>query len=94
VRDVDLRGAHQRDVAHAELAGRQRRELRRQVRSGREEDADDVVVGEVVALQDGGDELTGGLEHLLPVVGVDLRRAPDGSDGHALSSFAHVTGGV
>ena len=29
-----------------------------------------------------------------PVVGVDLRRAPDGSDGHALSSLAAAAGGV
>jgi hypothetical protein len=87
VRDVDLGGAHQRDVAHAELAGGQRRELRHQVGGRGEQDADDVVVLETVALQHRADEFTGRLEHLLPVVGVDLRRAPDGSDGHALSSF-------
>src|SRR3954447_17959821 len=85
MRDVDLGGAHQRHIPHAELAGGQRRELRHQVRSGREQNADHVVVVEIVALQHRGDQLTGGLEHLLPVVGLDLRRAPDGSDGHALS---------
>src|SRR3954465_11193631 len=85
VRHVHLGGAHQRDVAEAELAGGQCGELRDDVRGRGEQDADDVVVDERVALHDGGDQLTGGLEHLLPVVGVHLRGAPDGADGHALS---------
>src|SRR5687767_13841750 len=89
---VDLGGARQGHVAHAQLAGGQGGELRPEIRGGGEQDADHVVVGELVALQHRGDELTGGLEHLLPVVGVDLRRAPDGSDGHALSSIVFGPG--
>jgi hypothetical protein len=80
--DAELPGAQQRHVGEAEQPRGVGGELRGEIRGGREDDGDDVVGREVVALQHGGDELGRSLEDLLAGVAVHLDGAPDRAYRH------------
>src|SRR5204863_456424 len=70
------------------------REHRVDVVGGREQDADDVVLVDVVALQHAGDERLDALGHLLGGVAVDSRGTPQGPNGgwHRGGSLLRASG--
>nr|WP_247194687.1 hypothetical protein [Streptomyces sp. LBUM 1488] len=80
--DVQLLRADQRYVDDAQLAGGGGREVAVQVGGGSEPDADQVVRGEFVALQDRGEQLAHLLVHVPRLVPVELDGAPDRSYRH------------
>jgi len=80
--DVQLLRADQRDVDDAELAGRRGREVAVQIGGRREPDADQVVRGERVPLQDGGEQLADLLVHVAGLVPFQLDGSPDRSYRH------------
>src|ERR671923_1335503 len=67
---VQLAGAEQRHVAEAERAGGQRRELAAEVVGRGEDDGDELVVLDVVAFQQGGQQLAGPVQQRLAGVAV------------------------
>src|SRR5919109_621378 len=79
--DVELPGTEQRHVAHADGAGGSGREHRAHVVGGGEDDADEVVLRHVVAVEHGAQQGLDALVHLLGGVGVDRGRAAQGSNG-------------
>ncbi len=81
-RHRDLRRAHQRHVDQPEQPRGVGGELRGEVGRGREEDRDDVVGREPVALQHGLDQLRGPLQHVVAGVGVHLDRPADRPHRH------------
>src|SRR3712207_6882831 len=69
-----------------------RGERRTQVRRGGEEDADDVVVPDVVALDEGGQQAPGGAEDRVGVVALDGDRATEDRKSTRLnSSHANIS---
>jgi hypothetical protein len=84
-RDADLGPADQRHFLEAELAGRERGKLRREVAGSGKDHADDVVGGEIIARHDLGHQLGGTGQDLVPVVCPDLHRSPHCPHGHVLS---------
>ena len=83
--DVQLLRADQRYVDNAELARRGRREVAVQIRRRGEPDADQVVRGECIALQDGGEQLTDLLVHVPGFVPLQLDGAADRSYRHGVA---------
>jgi hypothetical protein len=80
-RDRDLAGAQQRDIGDAHLASGVGRELREQIWCGREDNADEVVGGELVARQHLGEELRRRSQDLVALISVDLDRSTYRSRG-------------
>jgi len=79
--DIELAGTDQGHVAQPVLAGRRRRERAVQVVGGGEEDADQVVVIESVAIEHRLEQLQDPLGHVLLGVDVQGGGTPQGSHG-------------
>src|SRR5690606_4694318 len=80
--DVEFLGADEGHVDDAQLAGGCRGEVAVQVGGGREPDADEVVRGQTVALQEGGQQRADLLLHVSGFVPFQLDGAPDRSYRH------------
>jgi hypothetical protein len=90
-RDLDLGRTDQRNVVEAELAGCQGRKLGRQIGRGREDHADHVVGGEVVAPHHLGHQLGDPGQDRVTVVALDLDRTAD-RPHHGRSSISLTPG--
>src|SRR5690606_10261090 len=80
--DIDLLRAHHRDVGDPQGAYRSRRKRRAQVGRRGEQDADDVVRLELVALEHGAHQLRGALQQMPGFVHFELRGSTYGTNSH------------
>jgi hypothetical protein len=84
-RNGDLGGTQQRDVNEPQLPGGVGRELRGQIGSGSEHDADQIGGRKIVAVQNLGHQLGCAGENRVAVIRVDLDGASHSAHGHESS---------